>query len=60
MRLNEVTVRLQELCHDGYSLNKVRIRIWNREFDLEDIVLLLESENAMYTTEVKLTEKEEA
>lgn len=34
MTLQELTLRFQSLCHDGYSLAKVKLKAGDEEFNL--------------------------
>ena len=44
MTLQELTSRLQGLCHDGFSLYDVTVVVSNVEHDVGDLRLFLNSE----------------
>lgn len=48
MTLQELTTRLQALCHDGWSLNEVEFLICGElsRFEAGDVKLILKSESA--------------
>ena len=59
MNLQELTCRFQSLCHDGYSLSEVKAKIGGNEFNIKDVVFILETELLKKSVEVKLSETEE-
>lgn len=59
MTLQELTLRFQSLCHDGYSLAKVKLKAGDEEFKLADVVFLLEMEHLWNPIEVKVDEDAE-
>lgn len=56
MTLQELTLRFQSLCHDGYSLAEVKLKAGDKEFNLADVVFLLEMEHLWNPIEVKVDE----
>lgn len=54
MKLVELTSRLQELCHNGYSLREVKIESEYRMSDISEITLILESGEFVNPIKVKL------
>lgn len=58
MTLQELTCRLQSLCHDGYSMSEIKARVGEHECSINDVVFLLENEMLKNPIEIKLSEKE--
>ena len=39
MELQKLTNKLQNLCHDGFSQSKVYVRVNNRKYELDAVVI---------------------
>ena len=58
MNLQEVTLRFQSLCHDGYSLSEIKVKVGDRELAIKDVTFLLETELLKKPIELKLGEED--
>ena len=54
MTLQELTLRFQSLCHDGYSLSEIKVKVGDRELAIKDVTFLLETELLKKPIELKL------
>lgn len=59
MNLQEVTLRFQSLCHDGYSMSELKVKSGDKELKIKDVVFLLEADFLKSPIELMLDDESE-